>query len=710
MKLFARFFLILTAFSLLPVLIGGVWLVKSQSAARENARQLHLEVTQLFADIVESYAGEMNLAVGFAQELERVGLIGNSSATEYKILQREAASHPSLGLVSLIGPDGRETVRFADPQNYPSSSYADRSADPLIVRVRSTGLADWGQVIVREGTPFMPIAHPLPKEKILYVEYSLAALHHRFLAQSIGKNGRLFLTDKTGQPLPGFDDKFPNPRWRFDGPASDSLGWVENAATSQGSMVSAWASCPSLGLKVLSLQPRAEALAVSSHFILHAAIFLSTLALLVILCAWWMGSRMAQPLQTLIAGAQRASQNRFDQAVPEIGWGELSVLNQSFNVMMKTLHAYQEMQVDRLLEEKAKVESLVHTIPDGIVLAGFDGKIIYMNAKANALLIGEDKTTATGSKTRTIHDTFREKALREAALSLLQKKKTTASLEIELSNAQGQTLGSFSCRAVTVLHNNREIGIVVTLRDITAERDLNRLRDDFYHGVVHDLRGPLTNIDGFIHIMQSRWGKLDAAQAATYMGYVRRSAEHMRQLVADILDTAKIESGTMRLNREAVPVEEFLERTKALYALQTETSNMTLTFEMGEAPSKPLSCDRKLVERVLMNLVGNALKFTPTGGKVCLRIAAAGPDAAEFSVQDTGAGIPKDKLEFVFEKFKQLDGEMRSAGYGLGLAICKKIVELHGGRIWVESDLGQGSRFAFRLPLAGPPAAAPQKA
>ena len=704
MKLFTRFFFILLTFSLAPVLVGGIWLVRSQTAAKENARQLHLEVTKFFTDIVESFAADMNLSVGFAQELERIGLVGGPTAAEYKILQREAAARPALGLVSIIGADGQEIVRFADSDKYPRLGYENRSADPLVARVRGTQLAAWGQVVNREGTPFVPIAHPLPRGKILYVEHSLAALRRRFQTQSIGKGGQIFLTDEAGRPLPDFGDDFPSPQWKEGGPAAAASGWMENVAGARGPMVAAWASCPSLGWKVLSLQPRAEALAVSPHFAIHAAVFLFSLAALVILCAFWMGSRMARPLQSLIAGAKRAAQNKFDQAVPEIGWGELSVLNRSFNVMMKTLNAYEEMQVDRLLEEKAKVESLVHTIPDGIVLAGFDGKIVYMNVKAHALLAGEGEKSATEPRGRTIHDTFREPALREAVLSLSQRKKVAASLEVELSGAPGQSLGIFACRAVTVIHNNREVGIVVTLRDITAERDLTRLREDFYRGIVHDLRGPLTNIDGFIHIMQSRWGKLDAAQAATYMGYVRRSAEHMRQLVADILDTAKIESGTLMLSVEQVPVHEFLERTKALYALEMETMNPALSFEMDDAPAKALCCDRKLIERVLMNLVGNALKFTPTGGKVTVRITAAGPDQVEFSVKDTGAGIPKEKFEFIFEKFKQLEGKKKSAGYGLGLAICKKIVELHKGRIWVESELGQGSRFILRLPLAGPQA------
>ncbi len=741
MKLAFRFFLILLAFSLVPVLITGIWLLRFQTAARENARQLHLQMTQFAAETVESSAADMNRSLGFAQELERVGLAASLGSgrrspharplqertiglgsEEYRILQREAANHPNLSLVSLLGPDDRETLRFADSRLYPAAGYEDRSADPLVKTARSSGRAAWGKVLLRQGEPMLPVVYPLSLGRTLYVEHSLAGLFRRVRERTMGKTGRLFLVNKTAEPLPGFGGSWPEPHWPEAGPGRDATGWNDDVPTKQGATVAAWASCPSLDWRVISLQPRSEALASSPHFRAQAAAFVLALAILLVLCASWMGSRLAEPLRGLIAGAQRAARNEFAPPVPESGWGELSTLTQGFNAMMRTLHSYQEMQVDRLLEEKAKVEALVHTIPDGIVLAGFDGTIVYMNLTARSLLAGDSGLITNPGSARTIHNTFREPVLRQAVLSLLSRKRTNESREVELRDAVGKRLGIFFCRLVTVMHDKREVGIVVTLRDVTAERDLVQLREEFYHGIVHDLRGPLTAIDGFTSIMQLRRGKLSAQQEDTYLGYVRQSAQRMRQLVADILDTAKIESGTMELKIEPVTTADFVERVKALYALQEETLGIKIIFDVTgtpppmtadalsngrqddvtSAPSRPVCCDRNLIERVLMNLMGNALKFTPKGGQVALRIKAAGVDEVEFSVQDTGTGIPKDKLAFVFEKFKQLEGQNKSAGYGLGLSICKKIVNLHQGRIWCESEPGRGSRFAFCLPLQGP--------
>ena len=444
MKLSLRFFLILLVFSLAPVLVTGLWMIRSQAAARENSRQLHIQISAFGADAVETFAGDMNRSLGFAQEIEHIGLTeglgqpegpaksprrrgkGTSSGSQdmFLILQREAVNHPALSLVSLVGPDGRETVRFADARFYPASVYEDRSTDPLIEQMRRTGRAAWGRVVLRQGHPLLPIAYPLPQNHALYIEHSLEQLFHRIKEQHIGKTGRLFLLDETGQSLPGFGDDFPEPSWGKSGPALETSGWIEAVSTKRGSMVAAWAACPSLSWRVLSLQPRSEALASSPHFVAHAIAFILGLAILVVLGAFWMGSRMAQPLRAIIAGAERASRNKFTTPVPESGWGELNALTRGFNAMMKTLRSYQEMQVDRLLEEKAKVEALVQTIPDGIVLANFEGNIAYMNLTARALL-AQDSDPKKGTPSRTIHDTFREPVLRQSLLSLLQRKKVS---------------------------------------------------------------------------------------------------------------------------------------------------------------------------------------------------------------------------------------------------------------------------------------------
>jgi hypothetical protein len=240
MKLFTRFFLILLAFALMPVLITGVWLARFQLAARENARELHTQVSALFADTVEAFAADVNRSLGFAQELDQAGasrpLTGKAAgrpSDEFKILQREAAARSAFGLVSLLGPEDREYLRFADPQLFPGE-YLDRSADPLIAHTRRTGHADWGAVALRGTVPFLPVAHPLADGRILYVEHSLTALRDKVRGRSVGKSGRIFMLGRDGRPLPGFDEAFPGVQWTpGTGPAAKASGWSDMVSTGQ---------------------------------------------------------------------------------------------------------------------------------------------------------------------------------------------------------------------------------------------------------------------------------------------------------------------------------------------------------------------------------------------------------------------------------------------------------------------------------------------
>jgi signal transduction histidine kinase len=181
-----------------------------------------------------------------------------------------------------------------------------------------------------------------------------------------------------------------------------------------------------------------------------------------------------------------------------------------------------------------------------------------------------------------------------------------------------------------------------------------------------------------------------------YIEMARLASEKLTGLIADILDSAKLESGTMALVLSRFTTESLLATAVELSRVAADGKGVAL--ELAPSSIGELSGDARLLDRVLTNLIGNALKFTPKGGRVVVGAKAEG-DAMEFFVKDTGPGIPEDKLDAVFEKFKQLDRDAgKRAGYGLGLSICKKIVEAHGGRIWVESRPGEGSRFAFRIP------------
>jgi PAS domain S-box-containing protein len=245
-------------------------------------------------------------------------------------------------------------------------------------------------------------------------------------------------------------------------------------------------------------------------------------------------------------------------------------------------------------------------------------------------------------------------------------------------------------------------GAVVTISNITRRKQLEKLRDDLTDMVVHDLRTPLTSILSGLQTLEMT--SLDAEQQEL-LDIGIAGGKTLLGMVNDLLDVSKSEnSGTLTLERTPLSAQDLVQEALKQVVLLARQKEISLISDA--APTlEPFVGDREKLVRTLVNLLGNALKFTPAGGQVTLR-AYANPttDEIAFSVTDTGEGIPTEAFERIFEKFGQVENRRlgRKMSTGLGLTFCKMAVEAHGGRIWVESEPEVGSRFSFTLPSVSP--------
>ncbi len=245
-------------------------------------------------------------------------------------------------------------------------------------------------------------------------------------------------------------------------------------------------------------------------------------------------------------------------------------------------------------------------------------------------------------------------------------------------------------------------GWLLVFRDITEEVELARLKDDMTHMLVHDLRSPLTVLEGSLHFMGMAFAEQDADDFHKMLEMAQRSNTRMLGMVNELLDISKLEGGELSLNLEAVNVRSLLESIAMRFG--TLADSVQISLEISAADDLPLlHVDRQLVERLLHNLVDNGIKFTPDGGHVRLwarRDPQFTPDYLLLGVSDTGPGVPLEEQPQLFEKFQQIASvEGRRAGTGLGLPFCKLVAEAHGGKIWVESEVGKGSTFIVMLPV-----------
>jgi signal transduction histidine kinase len=227
----------------------------------------------------------------------------------------------------------------------------------------------------------------------------------------------------------------------------------------------------------------------------------------------------------------------------------------------------------------------------------------------------------------------------------------------------------------------------------------SRHKSEFLANMSHELRTPLNAIIGFSEVLAERmFGEVNAKQAE-YLQDILESGRHLLSLINDILDLSKIEAGRMELEAADFDLPSAIDNALILVRERASRHGITLTSTVDEHLGLIRGDERK-VKQVLLNLLSNALKFTPEGGRIDVRAALHG-GVAEVSVADTGVGIAPEDQAAVFEEFRQVGtADKKVEGTGLGLALSRKFVELHGGRIWVESELGQGSTFTFTLAVA----------
>ncbi|HEY6343360.1 MAG TPA: ATP-binding protein [Bryobacteraceae bacterium] len=230
----------------------------------------------------------------------------------------------------------------------------------------------------------------------------------------------------------------------------------------------------------------------------------------------------------------------------------------------------------------------------------------------------------------------------------------------------------------------------------------NRLKSEFLASMSHELRTPLHTIIGFSELLTEELeGILDDRQKR-FFNHIQKDSQHLLELINDLLDLSKIESGKLELRREVFDSRAAVEEVLASIRPLAQAKSQSIRAAIGDLPA--LDADRMRFKQILFNLLSNAVKFTPDRGSITVEGSLL-EDAVEFSVADTGVGIPKEEQDLVFDKFYQVGQTSKGVreGTGLGLAITQHLVAEHGGKISVVSQVGQGSRFSFTIPLSSAP-------
>jgi NtrC-family two-component system sensor histidine kinase KinB len=416
-----------------------------------------------------------------------------------------------------------------------------------------------------------------------------------------------------------------------------------------------------------------------------------------LLLSLWLTARLLRPLAVLTETVRRIGEGDLEARARVPGKDEIAALAREFNTMADRLAEYRRSSLGELLQAQQASQAAIDSLPDPVLVLDTEGAILNLNGAAEAIL----RLGAAGvpAALASLDPELRAVAERVRAHVLSGKGAYVPRGFEEAVRVPGSEGDRYLLPRATPLYSEEGgvAGVTIVLQDVTRLMRFDELKNDLVATVAHEFRTPLTSLRMAIHLCAEELvGPLTEKQA-DLMGAARDDCERLQGFVDDLLDLSRIQSGRLTLKLERLAAGALLGGAVEAMRSAAEAGRLTLA---AEAPEQPLEvrADPERVQLVLTNLIANAVRHTPAGGRIDV-CARPGPEAVRFEVRDTGEGIAREHLDRVFEKFYRVPGA-RSGAVGIGLYISREIVEAHGGAMGVESAPGQGSTFWFTLPAA----------
>lgn len=399
------------------------------------------------------------------------------------------------------------------------------------------------------------------------------------------------------------------------------------------------------------------------------------------------------PLEALVAAVRAIAAGRFDVRVDYSGLTEADALAANFNDMAETLEAYNSTSIDRLLAEQRRNEAVLTSIDDGLIILDDEARIERINPIA-ARQLGLSEVNSIGC---TLDELLGTSRFDRRVLDCIQRQQGALEDEFELRGEPSQSGRELTC-VLSPFHEPTRPGLVMVLRDVTAERRFARMQNDFVMHASHELRSPVAGLSMSLSLLDERLSFDADSREDDLFATALHETGRLKRLVDDLLDLSRLEQSGAALQAEPLDAVDLLQAACERFAHQAAEAQITLSNE-SEPQAAPLHGDKALLSRLLDNLLSNALRYTPAGGRVRLSTRSQSGQMV-LEVADNGCGIGPVEIRRIFEPFSQFGA--RPGGAGLGLTLCREIAERHGGHIDVVSAPGQGARFHVCLPWPKP--------
>ncbi|WP_460119358.1 KinB sensor domain-containing domain [Pseudomonas sp. S2_C03] len=398
--------------------------------------------------------------------------------------------------------------------------------------------------------------------------------------------------------------------------------------------------------------------------------------------------RFGAPIEALAKAADNIGQGNFEVTLPVSSAAEINQLTKRFGLMAEALREHQATNVDELLAGQQRLQGVLDSIDDGLLMIDREGRLEHLNPVAQRQLGWDTDFLGKGlgsALDRPELDQQLQMVLRGGTLERVPE-----DLSVEVDGES--RLLTYSLTPVS--HTQGHIlGAVMVLHDVTEQRAFERVRSEFVLRASHELRTPVTGMHMAFGLFRERAHFPEDSREADLLDTVNEEMQRLMQLINDLLNFSRYQNGLQKLTLAPCSIEDLLEQARLRFAEAAQAKGIDLLVEVQE-PLPRLQADQPQLDRVLDNLIDNALRHTGTGGQIRLQGRRHG-ERVIISVEDNGEGIAYGQQGRIFEPFVQVG--RKKGGAGLGLALCKEIVQLHGGRMGVYSRPGQGTQFYMAL-------------
>jgi len=415
-------------------------------------------------------------------------------------------------------------------------------------------------------------------------------------------------------------------------------------------------------------------------------------SIIVIPLAYFLARSLTQPILEMTQKAIQLVSRTFDREVQANSKDELGSLSKAIGEMGNQLRD----KIEEISKEKDYLQTILKGVMEGVLVVDGRGRILMVNdALRNLLSLSSD--VADKMPLEVIRNAELEGAIRKAL-----RDGESIALELNLDKSGGKIV---EVNVVGISPSSKGMdkdgegirGAIAVFHDITRLKGLEKIRQDFVANVSHELRTPLTTIKGYVETLLE--GALKEEVASQFVQVIKRHTDRLTKIVEDLLMLSKIESKEFQLKMEVISLRDLIDDVIDFVKEPAEKKKISIS-QSAIPPSLAVEADRNYLEQISINLLDNAIKYTPEGGRITISVIEKDQREVLVSVQDTGIGIPKEDLPRIFERFYRVDKgrSQELGGTGLGLSIVKHLVQAHGGKVWVDSQPGKGSTFYFTLP------------